>query len=95
MTHVQLEESWTLGVPSIRTVIFMHRVAFVLDSCARVIGCSDVLDAVGRRSRETIRKSQFARNLGRHELAFRTVQLVDTDGGEEDGGGDFVTKEFR
>lgn len=74
------------------TVIVVHAVALVMLRGSQVVCSGNRLDRLRGCSRETVGKTEFTCDSSRHQLAVWRIQLIDTNGCEAYGSGDFVSK---
>ena len=65
----------------------------LVEAAAGTVGGGDVLDGRGARGREAVGQVELLGDFGNWELTLRVVDLVDADGGEADGRGDFVPED--
>lgn len=65
----------------------------LVEAGAVAIGCGDVLDRRAAGGAEAVGEVELFGDFGDGEFAERVVDLVDADGSEADGSGDFVPKD--
>jgi len=86
VTHVELEEARGTGSARGRSRSTPDGVELVLDGTSEIVGGSNGLNRGRGGGGEDVRETEFTRDLGDGDLStLAIVDLVKTDGGEEDG----------